>query len=77
MRDKEALDNERKNLMRNVDKQAKVVEKLLASEKSLQSQVVGVLHVGIRLSCLLFDFRATGTGLSISPRRLKVPLWSS
>lgn len=42
MRDKEAVDNERKNLIRNVDKQAKVVEKLLASEKSLQSQLVGV-----------------------------------
>lgn len=40
MRDKEALENERKNLVRNLEKQAKVVEKLMASEKSLRDQLV-------------------------------------
>ena len=40
MRDKEAIENERKNLVRNLEKQAKVVEKLMASERSLRDQLV-------------------------------------
>lgn len=40
MRDKEAIENERKNLLRNLEKQAKLVEKLLAVEKSMQGQLV-------------------------------------
>lgn len=40
MRDKEAIENERKNLIRDLEKQAKVVEKLTASERSLRDQLV-------------------------------------
>ena len=40
MRDKEAVENERKNLVRNLEKQTKVVEKLRASEGSLRDQLV-------------------------------------
>jgi E3 ubiquitin-protein ligase BRE1 len=40
MRDKEAIDVERKNLSRNVEKQAKVLERLYESERNLQSQIV-------------------------------------
>ena len=40
MRDKEAIDVERKNLSRNVEKQAKVLERLYDSERNLQSQIV-------------------------------------
>jgi len=43
MRDKEAIETERKNLSRNLEKQAKVLEKLQESEKSLTQQV-GVLE---------------------------------
>ncbi|KAK2464239.1 hypothetical protein APHAL10511_003696 [Amanita phalloides] len=39
MRDKEAIDVERKNLSRNVEKQAKVLERLYESERNLQSQI--------------------------------------
>ncbi|KAF9653827.1 BRE1-domain-containing protein [Thelephora ganbajun] len=39
MRGKEAIENERKNLIRNLEKQAKVVEKLMASESSLREQL--------------------------------------
>lgn len=40
MRDKEAVETERKNLARNLEKQAKAVERLMVSEKSLSAQVV-------------------------------------
>lgn len=40
MRDKEAIDVERKNLSRNVEKQAKVLERLYDSERNLQNQIV-------------------------------------
>jgi E3 ubiquitin-protein ligase BRE1 len=40
MRDKEAIDVERKNLSRNVEKQTKVLERLYDSERNLQSQIV-------------------------------------
>jgi E3 ubiquitin-protein ligase BRE1 len=40
MRQKEASDNERKNLSRTVEKQTKVVERLTASEAKLQEQIV-------------------------------------
>jgi E3 ubiquitin-protein ligase BRE1 len=43
MRDKESSDNERKNIARNVEKQAKAIERLTAVEKSLQNQVVSPL----------------------------------
>lgn len=39
MRDKEAVEAERKNISRNFDKQAKLLERLLESEKSLTQQV--------------------------------------
>ena len=40
MRDKEAIENERKNLVKSLEKQVKVVEKLRASEGSLREQLV-------------------------------------
>lgn len=40
MRDKESTENERKNLARNLEKQAKVVEKLMETEKSLTVRLV-------------------------------------
>ena len=40
MRDKEAIDVERKNLSRNVERQAKVLERLHESERNLQNQIV-------------------------------------
>jgi E3 ubiquitin-protein ligase BRE1 len=40
MRDKETIDTERKNASRNVEKQAKAIEKLSDSEKNLLAQVV-------------------------------------
>jgi len=40
MRDKEAIDVERKNLSRNVEKQTKVLERLYDSERNLQNQIV-------------------------------------
>ncbi|RDB24923.1 E3 ubiquitin-protein ligase BRE1 [Hypsizygus marmoreus] len=39
MRDKEAIESERKNLVRNMEKQVKVVEKLVDTEKNLSSQL--------------------------------------
>jgi E3 ubiquitin-protein ligase BRE1 len=43
MRDKEAIENERKNLARNLEKQGKVVERLVESERNLSAQVVSLL----------------------------------
>lgn len=40
MRDKEAVEAERKNISRHSEKQTKVMEKLVESEKSLAQQVV-------------------------------------
>ena len=40
MRDKEAVETERKNIARNLEKQAKAVERLMVSERSLSAQVV-------------------------------------
>ncbi|KIM91914.1 hypothetical protein PILCRDRAFT_809908 [Piloderma croceum F 1598] len=48
MRDKEAIENERKNLSRNLEKQAKMIEKLQESEKGL-TQLVGVLEKEVTL----------------------------
>ncbi|KAJ7091203.1 BRE1 E3 ubiquitin ligase-domain-containing protein [Mycena epipterygia] len=42
MRDKEAIDNERKNLARNLEKQGKVVERLVESERNLSAQVMSL-----------------------------------
>ncbi|KAH7929827.1 BRE1-domain-containing protein [Leucogyrophana mollusca] len=39
MREKEAIDSERKNVVRNIEKQAKVIERLVESEKGLNAQV--------------------------------------
>lgn len=44
MRDKEALENERKNLTRNIEKQTKVIERLQESEKNLTLQVVRLFN---------------------------------
>jgi hypothetical protein len=40
MRDKEAMDLERKNAARSIEKQAKVIERLVETERSLSAQVV-------------------------------------
>ena len=40
MRDKEAIETERKNISRNLEKQAKAIERLVESEKNLTAQVV-------------------------------------
>ena len=42
MRDKEAVDVERKNLSRNLEKQAKLLERLYENERNLRDQVVGL-----------------------------------
>ncbi|KAJ7747309.1 BRE1 E3 ubiquitin ligase-domain-containing protein [Mycena metata] len=43
MRDKEAIENERKTLSRNLEKQGKVVERLVESERNLSGQVCKTL----------------------------------
>jgi hypothetical protein len=53
MRDKEAIETERKNLSRNLEKQAKVIEKLQESEKSLMQQVVSAIRPFHDLSRIL------------------------
>lgn len=40
MRDRESVEIERKNAIRNLEKQAKVVERLADGEKNLQQQIV-------------------------------------
>lgn len=40
MRDKEAIEGERKNLARNLEKQSKAMERLMDGEKNLTAQVV-------------------------------------
>lgn len=40
MRDKEAIETERKNIVRNLEKQAKAVERLVETERNLGAQVV-------------------------------------
>ncbi|KAJ7045767.1 BRE1 E3 ubiquitin ligase-domain-containing protein [Mycena alexandri] len=45
MRDKEAIDNERKTLSRNLEKQGKVVERLVETERNLTGQVVSYLQL--------------------------------
>jgi E3 ubiquitin-protein ligase BRE1 len=40
MRDKDALEMEKKALLRNLEKQGKAVEKLVDTESSLHGQVV-------------------------------------
>lgn len=40
MRDRESVDLERKNAIRNLEKQGKVIERLADSEKTLQQQIV-------------------------------------
>lgn len=40
MRDKEAVENERKNLSRTLEKQSKALEKLVESEAGLKNRVV-------------------------------------
>lgn len=42
MREKEAIENERKNIARNLEKQTKVVEKFQESEKCLQARIVSI-----------------------------------
>jgi E3 ubiquitin-protein ligase BRE1 len=43
MRDKEAIETERKNISRNLEKQAKAVERLVETEKNLANQAVSIL----------------------------------
>lgn len=40
MRDKEALENERKNLGRNGEKQSKLIEKVMEEKSNLHQQIV-------------------------------------
>lgn len=42
MRDKETVEAERKNLVRNVEKQAKLIDKLMDTERNLTNQLVGL-----------------------------------
>jgi E3 ubiquitin-protein ligase BRE1 len=42
MRDKEAIDNERKNLSRNVEKQGKTLDRFMDTERNLSAQVVSI-----------------------------------
>jgi E3 ubiquitin-protein ligase BRE1 len=42
MRDKEAVDVERKNLSRNLEKQSKLLERLYENERNLRDQVVSL-----------------------------------
>ncbi|KAJ7446245.1 BRE1 E3 ubiquitin ligase-domain-containing protein [Mycena galericulata] len=42
MRDKEAVENERKNLARNLEKQGKAVERLVETERTLSAQVMSL-----------------------------------
>ena len=41
MRDKEAIEAERKNLARNSEKQAKLIDRLMDTERNLTNQLVG------------------------------------
>jgi E3 ubiquitin-protein ligase BRE1 len=40
MRDKEAIENERKSLSRKEERQGKIIERLVETEKNLSTQVV-------------------------------------
>ena len=56
MRDKEALENERKNLTRNLEKQAKLVEALSQAEKNSLTRMVSndlehLIHATYTYSC--------------------------
>lgn len=46
MRDKEAVEAERKNLARNAEKQAKLIDRLMDTEKNLTNQLVGLPFSG-------------------------------
>jgi len=42
MRDKDAIENERKNLARTVEKQGKAVDRLTDAEKQYKNQIVSI-----------------------------------
>lgn len=42
MRDKESVETERKNLSRTMEKQAKVIERSVETEKALKKQLVSI-----------------------------------
>lgn len=44
MRDKEAIENERKNLVRTLERQGKAVDRLTDVEKHLRFQMVSYSH---------------------------------
>ena len=46
MRDKEAVEAERKNLARNAEKQAKLIDRLMDTERNLTNQLVGFPFAG-------------------------------
>lgn len=50
MRDKEAMEIEKKNLLKNLEKQGKAVERLVDTENSLKGQIVSQLSLK-RLTC--------------------------
>ena len=54
MRDKETVEAERKNLVRNVEKQAKLIDKLMDTERNLTSQLVGLPFSRSWLQFLLY-----------------------
>ncbi|KAJ6587101.1 BRE1 E3 ubiquitin ligase-domain-containing protein [Mycena vulgaris] len=72
MRDKEAIDNERKNLVRNQEKQGKVVERMVESERNLSAQVMS-LEKDLAYVRRQYEARAAEiTGLRRDIRDLKV-----
>lgn len=61
MRDKEAIEAERKNLARNLEKQGKLIERLVDTERNLSAQVVRWKTI-LTASCVpyvLIQHRAT------------------
>jgi hypothetical protein len=59
MRDKEAIETERKNLSRNLEKQAKAVERLVETEKNLTNQVVSTSDFLLPFGLLEYISRVT------------------
>ncbi|KAJ7772537.1 hypothetical protein DFH07DRAFT_734059 [Mycena maculata] len=72
MRDKEAIENERKNTTRNVEKQAKTIERLIETERNLSAQVMS-LEKDLASVRKLYEGRAMElAGLRREVRELKV-----
>lgn len=61
MRDKEAIEAERKNLARNLEKQGKLIERLVDTERNLSAQVVRwkIIRTASYVPYALIQHRAT------------------